>query len=59
MTNQKVQAIPNRDKKDSGAFVRLLDRANKSMERYGKAAALHLATLDKLIAEADRLLDSE
>jgi len=59
VANQKVQAILNRDKKDMVAFERLLDRANESMERYGKSAALHLVTLDNLIAEADKILASK
>lgn len=57
VTEQKVQAIFNRDKKDVAGFVHLLERANESMARYERAAVLHLDTLDSLIAEADALLE--
>jgi hypothetical protein len=55
--DQKVQEILRRDKKDTAAFGRLLDRANESLGRYERAAALHLDTVDSLIAEADALLE--
>ena len=57
VVDQKAQAILNRDKKETAAFERLLDRANESMDRYTKAATLHLETLDALIIEADRILE--
>lgn len=56
--DQKVQAIANRDKKDLAGFERLVDRANDAMERHGKNLLTHQATLDRLIAEADALLES-
>jgi len=57
--HQKISAMLDRDKGDTGpAFIRLLAHANEAMERYGKAATLHMITLDKLIAEADKILKS-
>jgi hypothetical protein len=49
---------------NTAAFERLLDRANEAMERFGKwsarhkAPALHLVTLDKLISDTEKILES-
>jgi hypothetical protein len=61
VVGHKIETTLTRYREKAGKTVvmRLVDQANKSLDLYNKAAAHHIAMMEKIIAEADKILGSK